>query len=148
MKPLPSAKVHCGAFDGALHPRCTSAFPYIGNAPCVAPTDPEEVHDEKRLETPIKARNPVLNRHPLDHPGALKILLGHAASVALAASGPHHLVMVTRADCTAGDGTQGRMVLHCLPVSQELADAAYRVASGTHRAVRIKHPSGAASEVP
>ena len=53
MKPSFSARVQKGAFQGALHPRCPSAFPYIGNAPCAAPstTDLVHAHQGMNLET-------------------------------------------------------------------------------------------------
>lgn len=35
MKSPLSARVQGGAFEGELHPRCTSAFSYIGDAPCM-----------------------------------------------------------------------------------------------------------------
>ena len=82
--------------------------------------------------------SPVIPRHPLDHPGVVKILLSRAASEALEAIGPHCLCIATKADCTAPPEAQGRMILHCLPITKEAADGAYRVVSGTHRATRIK----------
>ena len=84
--------------------------------------------------------SPVIPRHPLDHPGVVKILLSRAASEALEAIGPHCLCIATKADCTAPPEAQGRMILHCLPITKEAADAAFRVASGMARAVRVKAP--------
>lgn len=74
--------------------------------------------------------SPVLPPHPLDNPGVTKIALSHAASEALEAIGPHHLVIATKADATAPAHAQGRMVLLCLPLTKELADAATSVALG------------------
>jgi hypothetical protein len=85
--------------------------------------------------------NPILDRHPLDHPGVVKIALGQAASDALAALGDFQIMLASKADSTAPEAAQGRRILHCTPITKELADAAYRVASGTHRAVKIKAAS-------
>lgn len=74
--------------------------------------------------------SPVLPHHPLDHPGVVKILLSESASAALAAVGLHHRVIATKADATALAHAQGRMVLLCLPLTKELADAAASVALG------------------
>lgn len=82
----------------------------------------------------------ILPPHPLDHENVVKILLGQTASDALRAIAPHFLAIITQADGTAPIEAQGRLVLHCLPLSQELADDAFHVATGTHRAVRIKQP--------
>ena len=81
---------------------------------------------------------PVLPRHPLDHPGMVKIALSQAASEALSAVGKYHLVMAAPADCTAPESLRGRMILLCLPLDKETADNAARVAMGTHRAAKIK----------
>ncbi len=84
--------------------------------------------------------SPVLPPHPLDRPGVIKIVLSEAATVALGAAGPHHLVVATMADATAPEHARGRMVLLCLPISKQAADDAYRVATGTHRAAKIRTP--------
>ena len=84
---------------------------------------------------------PILPRHPLDHPGVVKIALGQAASEALHGLGKNLLVFATMADSTAPPEAQGRMILLCLPTTKQAADDAYRVARGTHRAVKIKKPS-------
>lgn len=76
--------------------------------------------------------------HPLDRPDVVKIALGRLASDALAAVGPHCLVIATMADSTAPAVAQGKMVLLCLPCSKEQLDAAYQVASGQKRAVPIR----------
>lgn len=80
---------------------------------------------------------PTIPRHPLDHPGVVKIALGQNASDALASLGPC-LVIASKADSTAPEALQGRVMLLCTPCSKETADAAYQVANGTHRAVKIK----------
>ena len=36
---------------------------------------------------------------------------------------------------------QGRMILHCMPITKELSNVAHRVASGTHRVAKIR-PTG------
>ena len=84
------------------------------------------------------AASPILPPHPLDHPGMVKIALSQAASDALAAVGKYHLVMAAPADCTAPESLMGRMILLCLQLDKETADAAARVALGTHRAAKIK----------
>ena len=80
----------------------------------------------------------VLPRHPLDHHNVVKIALSQAASEALAAAGRYYLVMAAPADCTAPESLRGRMVLLCLPLDKETADAAACVAMGTHRAAKLK----------
>jgi len=84
--------------------------------------------------------SPVIPEHPLDRPGVVKIALGRLASEALAGIGPHCLCIATRADATAPPEAQGRMILHCRPITKEAANDAYRVAAGTHRAAKIKTP--------
>ena len=93
--------------------------------------------------------SPVIPPHPLDRPGVVKIMLGQLASDAVAALGEHCLVITSKADGTAPEGAQGRMILHCLPWTQDALNAAYRVASGSHRATRIKvKPSPSAPLTP
>ena len=82
--------------------------------------------------------SPILPHHPLDKPGVVKIALGASASEALAALGRSCLIIAAKADSTAPESAQGRMILHCLPLTQERSNAAYRCAIGTHRAVKIK----------
>ena len=82
--------------------------------------------------------SPTIPRHPLDHPGVTKILLGQSATDALQSIGPHYLVISTHADATAPDAAQGRMVLHCMPCSKEQLDLAFGVIRGTHTAKRIR----------
>jgi hypothetical protein len=79
--------------------------------------------------------------HPRDHAGVVKIALSQSATNALAAIGPHCLIIATMADCTAPEHAQGRMILHCLPLDKEAADGAFRVATGKARAQTIKAPS-------
>ena len=85
--------------------------------------------------------SPILPRHPTDRPGVVKIALGQAASDALHSLGKHVLVVATMADSTAPSEAQGRMILLCLPTTKQAADDAYRVASGSHRAVKTR-PAG------
>ncbi len=93
------------------------------------PTKPDLSHAQKAAIAP----------HPLDHAGLVKIALGQAASDALKAAGEFHLVLVSKADCTAPQA-QGRMVLLCLPLDKKTADDAAAVALGRARAVRIRTP--------
>jgi hypothetical protein len=79
-----------------------------------------------------------LPRHPLDHPGSIKVLLGREASEAIAANGDYHLAVITHPDATSPQGHLGRLVLICLPCTKDQLDAGYRVASGTHKATKIK----------
>lgn len=67
----------------------------------------------------------------------VKILLSEAASAALLAAGDCFMI-AGRGSYPEADGK--RVVIHCLPVPKTLADAACRVAMGTHRAVKIKSP--------
>jgi hypothetical protein len=82
--------------------------------------------------------SPVLPRHPLDRPGLVKILLGHAASTALARAGDHFLVIASRADATAGPENRGRFVLLCLAIPQAAANDAAQVAMGMKRAAAVR----------
>ena len=82
--------------------------------------------------------SPVIPRHQLDHPGVVKVMLSAAASDALRSAGKYHLVLVAQADCTAPAEAQGRMILHCVPLSRELAQAASDVALGRAIARRKK----------
>lgn len=75
----------------------------------------------------------ILPPHPLDQPGIVKIALGESASAALKSLGQHLLVIAAPADATAPEELRGRYVLHCLPLTMERADAAYRAATGRKR---------------
>ena len=81
--------------------------------------------------------SPIIERHPLDHSGVAKIALGQTASDALAALGPC-LVVLSKADSTAPEALQGRSILLCLPSTKDVLDACYGIASGTHKASRIR----------
>ena len=85
-------------------------------------------------------KSPIIPLHPLDRPGSIKILLGREASEAIAANGDFHLAAITRPDATSPPHHDGRLVLVCIPATKDQLDAAYRVASGTHRAAKIKAP--------
>jgi hypothetical protein len=50
MKRIKGAKVQKGAIQGAMHPRCKGAIPYIGIAPFVAPIHQAEVQQHSRHE--------------------------------------------------------------------------------------------------
>lgn len=86
----------------------------------------------------LRAKSPILPPHPLDHAGIVKIALGQLASDALAALGPHCLVIASKADSTAPEAARGRMVLLCLPLTKDAADDAFRVATGRTRAAKVK----------
>lgn len=92
--------------------------------------------------------SPVIPKHPLDRPGVVKIALGRLASEALAMVGRHHLIVSAPADCTAPQEVQGRVILHCLPLTKEAADDAFRVAIGEARATRIRPAKPAKPERP
>ncbi|MEI6177999.1 MAG: hypothetical protein WCS43_13995 [Verrucomicrobiota bacterium] len=49
----------------------------------------------------MNAPSPIIPRHPLDHPGSLKILLGREASDILAAHGERFFAVVVHPDSTA-----------------------------------------------
>ncbi|MCP5534255.1 MAG: hypothetical protein H7A48_13885 [Akkermansiaceae bacterium] len=72
---------------------------------------------------------------PLATPGLVRFLLGKTASDSLAAAGKY---FVLEAYQSPRPEDAGRFVLLALPVSKETADAAARVAKGTHRAVKVK----------
>ena len=81
---------------------------------------------------------PVIPRHHLDHPGAVKVMLGNAASDALRGVGEYHLCVITEPDNTAPPGAAGRLVLVCLPLTKERAHEASLVALGRMAARRVK----------
>jgi hypothetical protein len=83
----------------------------------------------------------MLPPHPLDHPGVVKLLLSQAASDALAELGPFHLILASKADCTAPPEAQGRFVLICQPLDKATADDAAAVALGRKRAAKIRKGS-------
>jgi hypothetical protein len=87
----------------------------------------------------LAMNSPILPRHPLDHANVTKIALGQSATDALAGLG-NCLVILGKADSTAPEALFGRTILLCTPCSRETLNACYRIASGTHRAVKIKHP--------
>jgi hypothetical protein len=82
--------------------------------------------------------SPTIPRHPLDHPGSIKILLGREASEAIAANSDFHMAAIVRPDATTPPGHDGRLVLICIPATKEQLDQAYGVAIGTHKAVKIR----------
>jgi hypothetical protein len=82
--------------------------------------------------------SPVIPAHPLDLPGCIKIMLGQAASDALAALGDYFIAAVVHPDCTSPPEAHGRMILIALPASREAIDNATRVALGTMVAKPIR----------
>jgi hypothetical protein len=70
---------------------------------------------------------------PLATPGLLRFLLGPSASQSLADAGEWFTVQAYLSP-RPEDG--GRFILLALPCSKDVADAAARVALGTHRATR------------
>ena len=68
-------------------------------------------------------------------PEHVRILLSEAASNALLEPGECFMI-AGRGSVPHADGT--RVVLHLVPIPKDQADAACRVAMGTHRAVKIK----------
>ena len=89
--------------------------------------------------------SPLIPRHPLDHPGSLKILLGREASAALAAHGDHFMAIVTHPDATSPIESAGRLILTCLPCAKDSINAACRVAMGEAVARPIRRPATAAT---
>ena len=83
---------------------------------------------------------PIIPPHPLDHPGAIKILLGREASEAIAANADFHFAGITHPDSTSPPEAHGRLILVCLPVDRPTLYAATSVALGKARAVTIKTP--------
>lgn len=81
--------------------------------------------------------SPILPPHPLDHPGAIKIMLGREASEAIAANCDYHFAGITHPDSTSPPGSHGRLILVCIRTDKATLDAATRVALGTARAVPI-----------
>jgi hypothetical protein len=72
----------------------------------------------------------------------VKLALGQSSTAALQSLGPHFLCIAAMADSTAPAHAQGRMILHALPCTKDQLDGAYRVASGSHRAVKIEAATG------
>ena len=62
----------------------------------------------------------------------VRIILGETASKALMEAGDCFLIVAKG----SYPESPGRMVIHCQPIPKDQADAACRVAMGTHRAVR------------
>lgn len=85
--------------------------------------------------------SPILDRHPLDHPGVVKLLLSAAASEAISKAGKHHLAITAPADSTAPPEGQGRMILHVIATDKDTLDLAFGVIRGTHRAVKLRTTS-------
>ena len=86
--------------------------------------------------------SPILPPHPLDHPGAIKIMLGREASAAIMSNGDYHLAVISHPDCTSPPEALGRLILVCVPLPKDALDAATRVALGKCRAVKIKALGG------
>ena len=83
---------------------------------------------------PLEPASPILPPGPLAMPGVVRIRLSEAAGNALAAVGEAFVVV--------GKGrypdSDGRMVIYCQPAQLAVVNAACDVATGTHRAVKIK----------
>jgi hypothetical protein len=124
MKTTQGAQGHEGAFLGYDTPRGTGAFPFIGNAPCDAPTTPNEGHAGKDFEAPIEVI-----------PGQTRILLSEAASRHLSDIGADCFRIVSKA---RHPEQPGRWVIHLAPCPLAIARQAEGVLFGTHRAVKIK----------
>lgn len=130
MKSPLGAQGHQGAFEGALPPRGTGALPYIGNAPCDAPTDREQGHaqiDAPRVD-------------PLACPNVIRILLSERASRALSETGQECFAIIGRGSYPSDPA---RMVIFCQPVPMAVATAACGILAGTHRAQRTRPPATA-----
>lgn len=85
--------------------------------------------------------SPILPRRPLEHPGSIRILLGQAASDAIAANGDFHLGAITHPTAQDPEETRGRLILVAVPTTKQRLDEAARVILGTHRAVKISKPT-------
>ena len=79
------------------------------------------------------------------HPQVLKIALGKLASEAVAALGDYQLAIIAEGDATTPEAFHGRCILMLLPITKQLADDMFRVARGTHKAVRIPTTKSKAS---
>jgi hypothetical protein len=130
MKTTTGAQGHEGAFLGHDAPRGTGALPYIGNAPCDAPTGQGQGQSKASIPS-----------HPLDIENVTKFALGVAVTAELEASGKYHLLVTTPADCTTPDHLKGRRIMHAIPITSETAEDLHKIILGTHRAVRIKPSS-------
>lgn len=86
-------------------------------------------------------KTPILPSSTLEHPGSIRILLGQAASDAIAANGDFHLAAITHPRPTDPPEAMGRLVLVCIPTTKQRLDEAARIVLGTHRAVKISKPT-------
>ena len=119
MKTSEGAKVQNGANEGAMHPRCKGANPYIGNCTIAAPAPPEKVQTEKPL----------------------RILLSEAASKHLTATGERCFIVASRAmRGTEEPDTAGRWAIWLTPCTIEQGNAAVRVATGQSLERKPKAP--------
>ena len=82
--------------------------------------------------------SPAIPHRPLDHPHVTKFALGQSISEILAQSGKYHLLITAPSDSTTPKPLQGRRIIHAMSCTREQLDGAYRVASGSHRAVKIR----------
>lgn len=126
MKTTEGAKGHEGAFSGAMPPRGTGAFPYIGNAPSDAPNSPSEGHGKNDFTPPIEVI-----------PGQTRILLSEAASRHLEAVGSDCFMIVSKAKTP---DVIGRWVIHLVPCSMKTARNAEAVLMGRAKATYPKPP--------
>lgn len=79
--------------------------------------------------------------HAFDHPGSIKIILGQAASDAIAANADFHFAGISHPDSTSPPEAHGRLILVCIRTDKATLDAATRVVLGKARAVTIKPSS-------
>jgi hypothetical protein len=84
--------------------------------------------------------NPIIPRHPLDKENVIKFALGESISEILSESNRYHLLVSVPSDATTPEPLQGRRILLAVPCSVDQLNAAYRVASGTHRAIKNSKP--------
>jgi hypothetical protein len=123
MNPSFSAEVQKGAIQGAMHPRCNGAKPYIEGCTIVAPISPPEVQTEnsERID-------------PLAHPNVIRITLSERTTAALLACG--ECFAIVGRDSYPTD--PGRMVIYLQPVPLKTICDASAVIAMTHKAVRIR----------
>lgn len=74
---------------------------------------------------------------PLATPGLIRFLLGKTASAMLADAGEFFLIEARQ---SKQPEHEGRFIAYALPITKDKADAAARVAKGTHRATKIRKP--------
>jgi len=117
MNPAKGVRVQKGVNQGALHRGCTSALPYVGNAPCSAPASGQKVHHDESI--PQKRT---------------KLVLSPEQTAILANGDPRFSVAILHPG--SWPENPGRMLLDLIEVDSSTANALLAVIRGEARIVR------------